>query len=114
MRFVRKSREFRADNVFLCAKPKSRHPCGPRDFDKDARQRPTLPSGYPDSTIGAGGLNFRVRKGNGCLPSAIVTERAKLYRLLRSRLRPQPVEHPVEADGVDGLLEQVEHVAVAA
>src|SRR5713101_7628820 len=47
---------------------------------KNARQRPTLPSGYPDSTIGAGGLNFRVRKGNGCLPSAIVTERGKLYR----------------------------------
>src|SRR5713101_1166286 len=48
---------------------------------KNARQRPTLPSGYPDSTIGAGGLNFRVRKGNGCFPSAIVTERPKLYRL---------------------------------
>ena len=41
---------------------------------KNARQRPTLPSGYPDSTIGAGGLNYRVRNGNGCLPSAMVTE----------------------------------------
>src|SRR6266568_1189739 len=44
-----------------------------------ARQRPTLPPGYPDSTIGAGGLNFRVRNGNGCLPSAMVTERNGLY-----------------------------------
>src|SRR5207247_835073 len=60
-------------------------PDGPRDFagraqgarsKKDARQRPTLPPGCPDSTIGAGGLNFRVRKGNGCLPSAMVTEPA--------------------------------------
>src|SRR5205823_8616115 len=49
------------------------NPEGPRDL-KGARQRPTLPPGYPGSTIGAGGLNFRVRKGNGCLPSAIVTE----------------------------------------
>src|SRR6266568_1045925 len=79
-----------------------------------ARQRPTLPPGYPDSTIGAGGLNFRVRKGNGCLPSAIVTERAELYRLPGRGLRLEPVEHPVEADGVDGLFEQVDHVALSA
>src|SRR6185503_7915871 len=38
------------------------------------RQRPTLPPGYPGSTIGAGGLNFRVRDGTGCLPSAMATE----------------------------------------
>ena len=37
------------------------------------RRRPTLPDGYPSSTIGAGGLNFRVRDGNGCRPSAIAT-----------------------------------------
>src|SRR5205814_1485161 len=58
------------------------NPEGPRDL-KGARQRPTLPPGYPGSTIGAGGLNFRVRKGNGCLPSAIVTERRRLYRAPR-------------------------------
>ena len=40
---------------------------------KKSRQRPTLPPGYPDSTIGAGGLNGRVRNGNGCDPSAMVT-----------------------------------------
>src|SRR3990170_2703542 len=38
-----------------------------------SRQRPTLPPGCPDSTIGAGGLNGRVRNGNGCGPSAMVT-----------------------------------------
>ena len=36
-----------------------------------SRQRPTLPRGRPRSTIGAGGLNFCVRDGNRCFPSAI-------------------------------------------
>src|SRR6266571_4403882 len=40
---------------------------------RKSRQRPTLPPGYPGSTIGAGGLNGRVRNGNGCDPSAMVT-----------------------------------------
>src|SRR4249919_2284913 len=39
-----------------------------------SRQRPTLPPGLPGSTIGAGGLNFRVRDGTGCSPSAMATE----------------------------------------
>ena len=39
-----------------------------------ARQRPTLAGGVPPTTIGAGELNFRVRDGNGCNLSAIVTE----------------------------------------
>jgi hypothetical protein len=38
------------------------------------RQRPTLPPSHPGSTIGAGGLNFRVRDGTGCFPSAMATE----------------------------------------
>ena len=46
---------------------------GPRIEMKKSRQRPTLPPGYPGSTIGAGGLNGRVRNGNGCDPSAMVT-----------------------------------------
>jgi hypothetical protein len=41
-----------------------------------SRRRPTLPPGFPGSTIGAGGLNFRVRNGAGCIPSAITTETA--------------------------------------
>ena len=39
------------------------------------RQRPTLPGTHVPSTIGAGGLNFRVRNGNGCGPVAIATEK---------------------------------------
>jgi len=35
-------------------------------------RRPTLPGTNP-STIGAGGLNCRVRDGNGCDPSAVAT-----------------------------------------
>ena len=38
-----------------------------------AWQRPTLPAPCGASTIGAGGLNGRVRHGNGCVPSAIIT-----------------------------------------
>jgi hypothetical protein len=37
------------------------------------RQRPTLPRRYQRSTIGPGGLNCRVRDGNGCGPSGIAT-----------------------------------------
>src|SRR3569623_1641523 len=36
---------------------------------KNFRRRPTLPQGFPCSTIGPGGLNFRVRDGIGCDPS---------------------------------------------
>jgi hypothetical protein len=36
-----------------------------------ARRRPTLPRGPPRSTIGAEGLNFRVRNGTGCFPFAM-------------------------------------------
>jgi hypothetical protein len=38
------------------------------------RRRPTLPRGPPRSTIGAEGLNFRVRNGTGCFPFAITAE----------------------------------------
>ena len=34
----------------------------------------TLPTSCPVSTIDAGGLNFRIRNGNGCGPSANSTE----------------------------------------
>src|SRR5690349_12446763 len=37
------------------------------------RQRPIVPQGCPCSIVGAGGLNDRVRDGNGCVPSAVVT-----------------------------------------
>ena len=41
----------------------------------ESRQRPTLPLRHQSSTMGAGKLNFRVRDGNGCFLSAIVTEK---------------------------------------
>ncbi len=41
---------------------------------EDVRRRPTLPPGPPGSTIGAEGLNFRVRNGTGCFPFAMATE----------------------------------------
>ena len=40
-----------------------------------AWQRPTLPGPCGPSTIGAGGLNGRVRDGNAWFPSAVVTKR---------------------------------------
>ena len=45
-----------------------------------SRRRPTLPPRYRGSTIGAGGLNFRVRNGTGCFPSAMATETVLLRR----------------------------------
>ena len=41
--------------------------------DRESRRRPTLPQRCRCSTIGAGGLYYRVRNGNGCGPSARVT-----------------------------------------
>ena len=43
-------------------------------FFEEVRRRPTLPPRFQGSTIGAGGLNFRVRNGTGCLPSAMTAE----------------------------------------
>ena len=37
------------------------------------RQRPTFPLPHSSSIIGLGGLNFRVRYGNGCGPSGKAT-----------------------------------------
>jgi hypothetical protein len=40
---------------------------------KKSRRRPTLPPRLQGSTIGAGGLNFWVRNGTRCFPSAMTT-----------------------------------------
>ncbi|GEM_PF-540521 len=63
---------------------------GPLDLSRAAlfrhvRRRPTLPRGPPRSTIGAEGLNFRVRNGTGCFPFAITAE--TLLRCDRPRRR---------------------------
>jgi hypothetical protein len=56
------------------------------------RQRPTLPGGYPPSTIGVGGLNFRVRDGNGCGSAAMATGNLALTIGWALRLgAPQPL-----------------------
>ena len=55
-----------------------------------SRQRPTLPPSCPGSTIGAGGLNFRVRNGNGCDPSAIATGKLVTYsKAIARAFRPR-------------------------
>ena len=43
------------------------------------RQRPTFPLPHSSSIIGLGGLNFRVRDGNGCGPSGNAT--GNVYKL---------------------------------
>ena len=43
-----------------------------------SRQRPTLPRRFQRSTIGAEGLNFRVRDGNGCDSLATITQKLAL------------------------------------
>jgi hypothetical protein len=51
---------------------------------EDVRRRPTLPPSPPGSTIGAEGLNFRVRNGAGCFPFAMATE--TLWRCRTDRI----------------------------
>src|SRR5262249_25260246 len=55
------------------------------------RQRPTLPRRYQRSTIGPGGLNFRVRDGNGCGPSGIATGNRSAIEYVDSRVQPSNV-----------------------
>ena len=65
------------------------------------RRRPTLPGRLRPSTIGAGGLNCRVRDGNGCDPTAMTTgnmsteaslenSTASTNFLPQKRLKPSP------------------------
>ena len=56
------------------------------------RQRPTLPQGHPSSTIGARGLNYSVRNGKRCFPSAITTGRNPM-QLQGMRERRRSIEH---------------------
>ena len=50
------------------------------------RQRPTLPHSDPCSTIGAEGLYFRVRDGNGCYPFAVAAENSENINLAQPTL----------------------------
>ena len=49
-----------------------------------SRQRPTLPRTCARSTIGAEGLNCRVRNGNGCFPLATATGKLRNWKERRS------------------------------
>ena len=62
---------------------------GPRE---KPRHRPTLPQSLPCSTIGPGGLYFRVRDGNGCYPSGIGARKKKTKRERRWPLGPRPTK----------------------
>ena len=72
-----------------CRKPTETRTGRPRGrpVRTKSRQRPTLPLRLQSSTIGAGGLNFRVRDGTGCSPSAMATETACLDRRFVARSR---------------------------
>src|SRR5262249_771024 len=61
------------DEPVAAPAPKPRKP-PEGGFREQPRRRPALPPRLQGSTIGAGGLNFRVRNGTGCLPSAMATE----------------------------------------
>jgi hypothetical protein len=62
-------------------------PAGPCFYK--SRRRPTLPPGLPCSTIGAGGLNFSVRNGKRCFPSANATGNPGARRVRDAPLRFQ-------------------------
>ena len=47
---------------------------------RNVRRCPTLPRGLPRSTIGAEGLNFRVRDGTGCFPLAMAAATLRNYQ----------------------------------
>src|SRR5207245_3134192 len=67
---------------------------------KHVRRRPTLPRGPPRSTIGAEGLNFRVRNGTGCFPFAITAEtllRCHRKEICQPRGRPPPAHRSVHS-----------------
>src|SRR5688572_33154646 len=51
-------------------KKSPRETCVSRGSPRECRRRPTLPRSLDRSTIGAAGLNDRVRDGNGCGPCA--------------------------------------------
>ena len=66
---------------------------------KKAWQRPTLPPSS-GSTIGAAGLNFRVRDGNGWNPCAIVTRQYSSDSKKKEEEERQSVSYRIAAPAV--------------
>ena len=52
---------------------------GPFVFGFGCRRCPTLPHTAVCSTIGAGGLSFRVRDGSGRFPAAVATDKFLVF-----------------------------------
>ena len=69
--------------------------------EKKAWQRPTLPLSS-SSTIGAAGLNFRVRDGNGWNPCAIVTRQNMPLGISATAVSPTSQLPHLVADYRDG------------
>ena len=80
---------------FLWGKRKEPTPLGSALFGCDVRRCPTLPRGLPRSTIGAEGLNFRVRDGTGCFPLAMAA--ATLWNYQPDGSRPYSGNRIVDA-----------------
>ncbi len=66
--------------VPLAERKESRSQWGSAFSGGDVRRCPALPRGLPRSTIGAEGLNFRVRDGTGCFPLAVAAATLLKYR----------------------------------
>ena len=63
-------------------------------------RRPGLPRGRPRSTLGAGGLNFRVRDGTGCAPAAKAARPRGAHEAQRGEAgRPPACERASRAGG---------------
>ena len=72
-RLLKRARRRGSGMRLLLGRTRKRAPPPRGPFERN-RRRPTLPGDRSPSTIGAGGLNFRVRNGNGCRPTAMATE----------------------------------------
>src|SRR5581483_2833517 len=83
--------------------PNTRRAAQRRLSCKVFRRRPTLPPGRPGSTIGAGGLNFRVRDGTGCFPSAMAPETALPGSGTDSEREQEPSPRPISTGRLNTL-----------
>ncbi len=89
------------------AKRKARRDRPLRAFRQRTRQRPTVPQPHDCSIIGPGGLNFRVRDGNGCGPSGMVTGNVVARDAPVDGRERQPPPTPAPPRAVRGATDEV-------